>query len=132
MCSIAEAKNAAMLQSWKASYDAYKASGMTMRGWCNANQIPVSTFTYRLRRLRGEALNQLQVRSEMSPIAAVPGVAPVTSAPVINLAKVELRPENQVTGSAMHIHCKGLDIDISPELPETHLRILLEVMLHAQ
>ena len=123
---IADTKRAIMLENWRVSYEAFKSSGMTMRNWCRENGIPESTFTYRLRALRLEVLEQ----KEQAP--ALPAVASAdnSTAPVINLAQVKLGGDTQAC--ALRIKRGDTDVWVNSSLPEQHLRILLEVMMHAQ
>ncbi len=123
---IADTKRAVMLENWRVSYEAYKSSGMTMREWCRENGIPESTFTYRLRALRLEVLKQQEEALSLPAVAS----ADVSAGPVINLAQVKLGGDTQAY--ALRIKRGDTDVWVNSSLPEQHLRILLEVMMHAQ
>ena len=132
MDSIKQVKRSVMLQSWKSMYDEYKSSGMTMRSWCRQNNIPVSTFTYRLRELRAEALLELQDRCEAALPAVSPSVSTFKAPPqVINLAQVQLQSPASSQVNAIRVRHGDTELEIGSGIPEGHLRVILEVILHA-
>ena len=60
MNEIAQAKAQIRLKNWQMMYSEYANSGMTVKEWCESNNLSVKTFYYRLKRIRMETLNREQ------------------------------------------------------------------------
>lgn len=60
MNEIAQAKAQIRLKNWQMMYNEYANSGMTVKEWCESNNLSVKTFYYRLKRIRMETLNREQ------------------------------------------------------------------------
>ena len=58
MSEIAQAKAQVRLKNWQMMYSEYANSGMTVKEWCESNNLSVKTFYYRLKRIRMETLNR--------------------------------------------------------------------------
>ena len=48
------------MQNWQMMYSEYVNSGLTVKEWCENNNLSVKTFYYRLKKLRMETLNREQ------------------------------------------------------------------------
>ena len=66
---INEVKRAIGHENWKRMYEEYKNSGMTVKNWCEAQEISVKTFYYRLRVLCENLFRENETH-EIVPISA--------------------------------------------------------------
>lgn len=69
MDKISEVKKAIRHENWKRMYEDYLNSGMTVKDWCGAQEIPIKTFYYRLKVLRRNLLKETELH-EIVPITA--------------------------------------------------------------
>ena len=106
MDKIASVKKRIRHQKWLEMYEAYLSSGKSVVEWCTENGISQKTFYYRQRKIRGEAIEQIE-QHEIVPIEA-PTVPPV------------------ITSGTIRISGSGIDIemptDISPEVVTAAIR----------
>jgi len=73
---ISEAKRFVRLREWSAMIQACKASGKTVKAWCEENGIGKKTYYYRLRRVRIAALQDPEKVGEVFPAAGITPPAP--------------------------------------------------------
>ena len=86
MNDIAQAKAQVRLQNWQMMYSEYANSGMTVKDWCENNNLSTKTFYYRLKRLRMETLNR-----EHHDIVAIGN----TGDNIVSTSNCICRPENR-------------------------------------
>ena len=83
---ISEAKQYVKLREWSAMIQTCKASGLTVKAWCEENGIGKKTYYYRLKRVR---LATLQEPKKISEGFQSAGVSPPA------FAKLSLGVENE-------------------------------------
>ncbi len=98
------------LENWTARIMACRSSGMTVRAWCQENQVPEKSYYYWQRQL-------FDTLSKQKELSRQPAFAEITPA------------RSQTTGTvAVTIHCSGMEAAIhngaDPTTVETVLRIL--------
>ena len=101
MDKIAEVKNELQLRSWTDMELARQRSGMTIKEWCEHEQISKSAYYYRLRKIRENLCEQVAV-----PIADIPACS-AAAAPSIRI----------VGGS--------LSIEISQDVPAETVAVII-------
>lgn len=120
------------LHKWAQDMAEQKSSGLSQKEWCNMKGIPTNTFQYRCRQVRLAMEEKLQEQaSENTAIVPkeVPADAPATPKPFF--AKVNLAPEPHAA-SGINIKFRDTLVNISPDAPEGHVRMVLEVLANAQ
>lgn len=89
-----------------------KASGLSIRRWCEQRNISEHSYYYRLRRLREAACAVLEKEETVHRIAEIP-----------------LRP-SQPSGMQLQIKCAGATVEITNA--DSHiLERILQVLIHA-
>lgn len=120
------------LHKWAQDMAEQKASGLSQKKWCKMKGIPTTTFQYRCRKVHLVMEEKLQ-ESQPEHTAIVPAETiaetPAESEPFF--AKVNLSPSHGVP-SGMNIQFHDTLVHIAPDAPERHIRIVLEVLGHAQ
>ena len=101
-----------------------KESGLTLRAWCEQNNIPKSTYSYRVHKAKEYALSLME-GSSIAPQALLE----TPEKPVINLAKVE-RPAKK-NEYDIYIKTVQYEIGINATADPEHLRQILEVIKNA-
>ena len=56
-------------QKWREMYEAYLSSGQIVTDWCSENGIVKKTIYYRQRKIRGEAIEQIE-QHDIVPVTA--------------------------------------------------------------
>ena len=112
MDEIGEVKKAIRHENWKRMYEDYQNSGMTVKEWCKAQNIPVKTFYYRLKVIRRNLLKE----NETHEIVAITARADESQAVTVS---TEATDKIRITGNGIEIN---MPISISPELMAVILR----------
>lgn len=122
------------LHQWAQDMADQKSSGLSQREWCRKQGIGTTTFQYRCRRVRLAMEEKLQEsKSDNASIVPVEhSVKPVNDAQSEPFfAKVDLSPESR-TASGINIKFQDTLINIAPDAPSDHVKMVLEVLTHAQ
>lgn len=106
MDKIESVKKRVRHQEWRNMYESFLSSGQTVTEWCSENKMSKKTFYYRLRKIRGEAIEQTE-QHDIVPVASPP-------------------PPAAMTNDTIRISSSGIDIelphDISPEMITAAIR----------
>ncbi len=119
------------LHQWAQDMAEQKTSGLSQVKWCNMKGIPINTFRYRCKKVCLAMEEKLQEQTpENTAIipTEVPAQTPATHDPVF--AKVNLTPE-QRAASGINIKFRDTLVNIAPDAPECHVRMVLEVLANA-
>ena len=106
MDTIESVKKRVRYQKWQEMYEAYLSSGQSVIEWCAKNGISKKTFYYRLRKIRSEAIEQIE-QHDIVPVKAPHPPAATTNDMI------------RISGSGIHIE---LPADISAEMVMTVIR----------
>lgn len=118
--NVIEIKTQMHMEEWSKLIETRQDSGLSIKEWCQQNNVPESQYYYYLRKLRLAACEGLpEKQQEETPFALVPKHACV-SRPVI------------AEGSNIKITLQNAVVEIGAEAKEAHVRLALEVLLHAQ
>ena len=96
--------------------------------------MPATTFQYRCRKVRLAMEGKLQENNSGNTaiVCADSAVKPVKDPdPELFFAKVDLSQEHH-TASGINIKFQGAFISIAPDAPAEHVKMVLEVIAHAQ
>lgn len=120
------------LHKWAQDMADQKSSGLSQIKWCKMKGIPATTFQYRCRQVR-LAMEEKFQEKDPENTAIVPtkvrAETPAAQEPVF--AKVNLSPEPH-TASGINIKFRDTLVNIAPDAPEGHVRMVLEVLANAQ
>lgn len=122
------------LHKWAQDMAEQQGSGLSQIQWCKMKGIPTNTFQYRCRKVRLAMEEKLQ-ESEPESAAIIPAghtVKPANDPPSEPFfAKVDLAPEPRTT-SGINIKFQDTLINIAPDAPADHVKMVLGVLAHAQ
>lgn len=118
MDEIAEVR----MSSWAAMVRQRKESGMTVRQWCEANQVSENTYYYRLNRLRKAMIQSVTVSD--------PPKEPAPSAQPTEFARIMGQPQPS-SNVALRIRHADTTIEVSNDASDRILEFLRGVINHA-
>ena len=128
---ISEAKRYVRLREWSAMIQACKASGQTVKAWCDENGIGKKTYYYRLKRVRLAALQEPEKAVEYFPSAGVssPTFAKLPFGGAGESDRISGKPVPGVLALTVRMGPASVDImgGANPETIATTLRVLQEI-----
>lgn len=120
------------LHKWAQDMADQKTSGLSQKEWCNMRSIPINTFQYRCRQVRlamEEKINRdKQGTTSLTP---VPHKSEMPASLEPAFAKVELIGSHN-TPSGINIKFNDSIVNIAPDAPDSHVRMVLEVITNAK
>lgn len=128
-----EIKEQMKLHKWAQDMAEQKASGLSQKKWCEMKGIGTTTYEYRCRRVRNAMEEQIHENSGESTalVSADEPAKPVgDSAQEPFFAKVNLTPTHEVP-SGISVNFRDTLINIAPDTPDDHVKLILEVITHA-
>ena len=120
------------LHQWAQDMAEQKASGLSQIKWCSMKGIPVNTFRYRCKKVclaMDEKLQENTPQNTAAVPAEAPADPPATQGPFF--AKVNLTPKTY-TASGINIKFHDTLVNIAPDAPDSHVRMVLEVIADAK
>lgn len=115
------------LQRWARDMAEQRSSGLTQKKWCKIRGISIKTFEYRCRRVRLAMEDELKQKEiDTCPVPAV-NTPEISNDTEPFFAKVELRNEHN-TQSGINIRAGNVFVNIAPDVPDSHVRMVLEVI----
>ena len=139
MCKQMNLTRQYRIQQWIEAIRDQKASGLTIKKWCELNSVTKYQFYYRQRVIRLIMADSL--KEHLDPkTTAVACAAPAKSAPTVKAAAkidTEFMPvppaymHPETTGAVMRIRYGASTIEISNDVSDRILTMLREVILHA-
>lgn len=129
---IMNMKEEIKLHKWAQDMAEKKASGPSQKKWCKMKGIGTTTFEYRCRRVRTAMEEKLQEASKDNA-AIIPAGKPeersVDKKPFF--AKVNLTSAYRML-SGINIKIRDILVNIAPDSPAEHVRMVLEILPHVQ
>lgn len=122
------------LHKWAQDMTEQQNSGLSQTQWCKMKGIPATTFQYRCRKVRLTMEEKLQENNSGNAaiVSADSAVKPVNDPdPELFFTKVDLSPKHH-TASGINIKFQDTLINIAPDAPADHVKMVLEVLAHAQ
>ena len=118
----------AHLQEWAARFADQKASGLTIKQWCEQNHFSIHTYNYWKRLLK-------EVVDQMLP-DIVPLPTPTVATPVLPLepdTHDSIRANRAIhsNGSTAMLTVNGVSIEIDASVSEEFLRTLIRAVRYA-
>ena len=121
------------LHKWAQDMAEQNSSGLSQTQWCKMKGIPATTFQYRCRKVRMVMEEKMQEKNSGNAaiVSADCSVKPVNdSEPERFFAKVNLLQEHR-TASGINIKFQDTLINIAPDAPADHVKMVLEVLANA-
>lgn len=122
------------LHKWTQDMAEQNSSGLSQIQWCKMKGMSVTTFQYRCRKVRLAMEEKLQENNSDNAaiVCADSAVKPVKEPDhKLFFAKVDLSQEHH-TASGINIKVQDTLISIAPDAPAEHVKMVLEVIAHAQ
>lgn len=119
------------LQEWAVRFADQKASGLTVRQWCEQNNLSFHTYNYWKHLLKEEVLGQAlpDIVPVTIPIISSSGTSIETTESAIRANRTNGTIRTNVSDIAMQIN--GVTINIDASVPETFLCKLVKAVCHA-
>ena len=111
MDKITDTKTQIRLKQWAQIIQTCQASGMTVIGWCNQNNINPKSYYYWLRKIRSMACESVSLVTERSEPQIVP---------------VSFRQAN--TAAAITVHLPSISVDIPDRTSTETIEAVLSVL----
>lgn len=93
-----------------------RASGLTVKRWCEQNNIGIKNYYYWMRKIKREAFDKLPAKIKENTSSHVDSTVPVFS-------KVSLSADNRTMSAAtVTIQLNGISIDVQDDASETVIR----------
>ena len=119
------------LNKWACDMAEQKSSGLSQKEWCGMKGIPINTFQYRCRQVR-LAMEDRMKNDKTDNTSLVPAEKAIsTSDTEPFFAKVELNSGHNIP-SGINIRSKDILVNIAPDTPDSHVRMVLEVITDAK
>lgn len=113
----------AHLREWAARFSDQKSSGLTVRQWCEQNQVSIHKYNYWKHILKEEVVDQM-----------LPDIVPV-SFPVPSAPNHAVRTNRAIRANSANSNVKlcidGVSVEIDPAVPEDFLRTLVRAVHYA-
>ena len=122
------------LHKWAQDMAEQQNSGLSQAQWCKMKGMLATTFQYRCRKVRLAMEEKLQENNSDNAaiVCADSAVKPVKEPDhKLFFAKVDLSQEHH-TASGINIKVQDTRISIAPDAPAEHVKMVLEVIAHAQ
>ena len=116
------------LQEWTVRFADQKASGLTVRQWCEQNKLSFHTYNYWKHFLKEEVVEQ--VLPDIVPLT-VPALSDSDSS--LETAAPEIRANRAIrsNGSNIKLRINGVSIEIDTSVSEEFLSKLIRAVCHA-
>ena len=116
------------LQEWTVRFADQKASGLTVRQWCEQNNLSFHTYNYWKHLLKEEVVEQ--VLPDIVPLT-VPALSDSDSS--LETAAPEIRANRAIrsNGSNIKFLINGISIETDAEISEEFLGKLIRAVCHA-
>lgn len=128
-----EIKEQMKLHKWAQDMAEQKASGLSQKKWCEMKGIGTTTYEYRCRRVRKameERIHESSCESTALVSADKPAEPVGDSSKEPFFAKINLTPAPEVP-SGISVNFRDTLINIAPDTPDNHVKLILEVIAHA-
>lgn len=131
MEEIMNLKEEMKLHQWAQDMANQKSSGLSQKKWCKMKGIATTTFEYRCRRVRAAMEEKLQ-ESKKDNTAIIPSDKTEEQSSDQNpfFAKVNLTSACSAP-SGINIKFHDTLVNIAPDSPAEHVRMVLEVLANA-
>lgn len=115
------------LNEWAARFSEQKASGLTVRQWCDQNNFSIHTYNYWKHLLKEELSSQ--VLPDIVPLSISDSAVPFAPAPPENSSLTNCAIRTIRATATLTIN--DVAIEVTPDISEEFLRTLIKAVRHA-
>ena len=119
------------LHQWAIDFKNQKERGLSLCAWARINNIPENTLRYRFKQVQLAMEKQLEEKQINASIVQNTSATVVCSDEEPVFAKVNLTAPAHIS-SGINIKFKETAIDIAPDVPYEHVRMVLEALVYAK
>ena len=119
------------LHQWAIDFKNQRESGLSLRAWARINNIPENTLRYRFKQVEIAMEKKLEENHNNTSIMANTPANVVCSDAEPVFTKVNLTAPAHIS-SGISIQFKETTIDIAPDVPYEHVRMVLEALVYAK
>jgi len=123
----------AHLTEWAARFSEQKASGLTIRQWCQQNNFSIHKYNYWKHQLKEQVVDQMLpeiVQISTSPSFPITDMAPSENAQV-GLPVSHRTNRANCTNANIRLCIDGVALELDPSIPEEFLRSLVRAVHYA-
>ena len=119
------------LQEWTVRFADQKASGLTVRQWCEQNNLSFHTYNYWKHLLKEEVVDQTlpDIVPLSLPVLSDSGSSLETAAP--DIRSIRANRSIRSNNSDVQMQINGISIEIDPSVSEEFLYKLIRAVCHA-
>lgn len=124
-----EIKHKLYVEEWAKQLRDQQESGMNVKDWCNANNIPLSTFSSHNRAVRQAFMEN----NDVEGMFKTRDVQPVQPAQ-LTLTQVHLESDGSADRQApdIHIEIRGISVDINNSADLEHVGYIMGVIMNVK
>ena len=116
------------LQEWTVRFADQKASGLTVRQWCEQNNLSFHTYNYWKHLLKEEVVDQ--ALPDIVPLS-LPALADSDSSLETTVSEIRSIRANRSNDSNIKLQINGVSIEIDTSVSEQFLTKLIRAVCHA-
>ena len=116
------------LQEWTIRFADQKASGLTVRQWCEQNNLSFHTYNYWKHLLKEEVVDQ--ALPDIVPLS-LPALADSDSSLETTVSEIRSIRANRSNDSNIKLQINGVSIEIDTSVSEQFLTKLIRAVCHA-
>ena len=121
-----------MLQEWSARFADQKASGLTVRQWCEQNNLSFHKYNYWKHLLKEEVTDQLL--PDIAPLFPPVNTPSLTGVPASSdhpVQQFSANCTNRANRTMISFTANGISFEFSDDIPESFLCSLMKAVRHA-
>ena len=120
----------ACLTEWAARFADQKASGLTVRQWCDQHQLSIHKYNYWKHQLKEEVIDQLL--PDIVPLSAPDPASPEPALSGITSPNHPIRTNRaNRANSNVRLCVDGVALEVDSSIPEDFLRTLIRAVHYA-
>ena len=112
------------MNEWAARFSDQKASGLTVKEWCDQNNLSIHTYNYWKHALKEEL--SIQVLPDIVPI-----VIPESSASPVSIESNDSTLTNRAIRSTAKLTYNNISIEFDSDISEAFLATIIKAVRHA-
>ena len=118
----------AHLAEWAARFSDQKASGLTVRQWCDQNHVSIHKYNYWKHQLKEEVVDQML--PDIVPLAVTTPLSVTEPALPQNTQSDQAVPDRAIRAN-VKLRVDGVSLEVEPSINEDFLRVLIRAVHYA-
>jgi hypothetical protein len=117
------------LNEWTTRFKEQKASGLTVREWCDQNQVSIHTYNYWKHALKEELVDQML--PDIVPVALPDPVSSSLPTEQVSPCPVQADRAIRANCTTVKLTINGISFEMDSTVPETFLHALIKAVRYA-